>query len=432
MLILFLSIRNLILRHKRHVLIALSILVVSSLITLITGTLYGSLESIKVKAGRYFAGTSSITGYMDLIPFIREPKNIIQILSDTILPIRTIAARTVYYYDDAVLFFNGQTIRQRKLIGIDFSAEGREFNTLAFQEGGWESLATDNGKDGILISTIASRILGCRIGDDLTLSLKTNSGQFNTARLIVQGIFDETSLFGFVAYMRQEDLNHLITPNGDYATDIAVYAKEGIDGERFTEDIRRELSFHFDVFPHIHSREERDIILFTSGMNYEKYAVLSQNAQLAEIKQLLDALQAVTYFTLTIFIVIVMVGILNSYRVLVHVRTKEIGTLRAMGMERNQVRKLFLTEAAILAFISSFVGLLLGVLLFRLLSLVDLSFIPASGLFLEKGRIRFLLNPVILLVNISVIVASAVVAAWGPSTHAARIEPAEALRSTGC
>ena len=424
-----LALRNLILLRERHSLIALSILLISSLITLITGTLYGSLEAVKIKAGRYFAGTAAITGYEKMVHKISEPEALIKVLGDAKLPIRTASARSSSYNENALLFFNGETIRQRKLIGIDFFTEGAEFRTLAFREGGWESLSTPEGENGILISAPASRLLGCRVGDNITLSLTTDRGQYNSARLIVRGIFNETSLFGYVTYMRRVDLNRLLAREPGFATDIAVYAKDGINVERFAADIRGTLASRFDVFPLFSSREERDAALATNRIDGEKYVVLSQNAQLAEIKQLLDALRTVAYFTLAIFLVIVMVGILNTYRVLVHERTKEIGTLRAIGMGQIRVRALFLTEAALLALISSFAGLVFGILLFRLLALIDLSFIPAAGMFLERGHLRFSLNPLVMLLNLGVLVTAALLAAWGPSRHAARIEPAQALRS---
>lgn len=427
--VVFLAIRNLFLTRKRHALITLSILIISSLITLITGALYGSLEAIKIKAGRYFAGTASITGYLNQVPIIPRPERLINKLERSSLPIRTISARTVYYNGDAVLFFNGETVRQRKLIGIDFSTESAEFRTLALREGSWQSLTSEGGKNGILISVPASNLLGCRVGDEIALSLTTDTGQYTTARLIIQGIFDETSLFGFVAYMRRIDLNQLLTRNPGSATDIAVYAKKGIDGERFTEKVRNILAEHFDVLPRFQSREERLTAIYSSELGTEKISILSQNAQLVEIKQLMDALQTVTNITMAFFVAIIMVGILNTYRVLVFERIKEIGTLRTIGMSRIQVRALFLIEAAIMACTASILGLILGILLFRIISLFDFTFVPAAGLFLEQGRMRFELNLKTVLLNLGLMVSSALFAVWGPAQKAARIDPAEALRS---
>lgn len=425
----FLSIRSLYFQRKRYLFIALAMLLGYVLITLVAGVAYGSLESVKIKAGRYFSGNTSITGYTYARANIANPRQIIDSLLSSPLPIRTIASRTSYNNNDATLFFNGETIRQRKLIGVDFAMEGPEFAGLTFTKGSWATLASETGSNSILISKSAANILGCAVGDDLMLYLTTDTGQYNTARLIVRGIFNETSLFGYVAYMRRVDLNRLLLRNSDAATDIAVYANEGINVERFTENVRQELAKNYKVFPRLNSREERDKEL-AKGLNVEEtIAVLSQNAQLAQIKQFIDALLVITYFTLAIFIVIVMVGILNTYRVLIYERRKEIGTLRALGMGRGQVRLFFLIEAAFLSLISSFIGLIVGFLMLWLLTQLDLTFIPAAGMFLEGGHLRFSLDPRIAGANIAIMLCATVLAVWGPSGRASHVEPAEAMRS---
>ena len=425
---LYLAFRNLVLQCKRYSLVGIAVMTGFALITLIAGASAGALEAVKQKAGRYFSGNASITGYLGGWAIISDAETLVSTLKKSTLPIRTIAKRTGYNKSDATLFYNGESIRQRKLIGIDFLAEGSEFDGLSFTQGSWELLASDRGKNGILISVSAARILGCRVGDDVTLYITTDTGQYNTTRLIVKGIFNETSLFGYVAYMRRADLNNLLIRAPEASTDVAVYAKDGVDLERFAEDVRSELGKHFRVFPHLNSREERDAELAKGTNTEETLAVLSQNAQLAQIKQLLDALLAITYFTLALFIAIVMVGILNTYRVLVHERTREIGAMRAFGMQRVQVRLLFLTEAASLALVSSAVGLLVGLAALRLLSILDLSALPAAGMFLEAGHLRFRLDYRLILANGCLMVGAAVIAAWGPANRAAGIKPADAMR----
>jgi ABC-type lipoprotein release transport system permease subunit len=80
--------------------------------------------------------------------------------------------------------------------------------------------------------------------------------------------------------------------------------------------------------------------------------------------------------------------------------------------------------------ISSVLGLMLGISLFRLLSLINFSFIPAAGLFLEGGHLRFSLDPKTLVANVGLMLAAALFAAWGPSRQAAHIVPADALRNS--
>ena len=53
--------------------------------------------------------------------------------------------------------------------------------------------------------------------------------------------------------------------------------------------------------------------------------------------------------------------IYNSFAIAVSERRSEIGVLRAIGATRGQIRRLFLTESAVLGVVGSFLGLLAGI-----------------------------------------------------------------------
>ena len=79
----------------------IGILIGFTLVTLIYSISYGALETIKTKAARYFSGHISITGY----PILEDPEDVISIIKNSGLPIRTVAPRTIYYRENAALFF---------------------------------------------------------------------------------------------------------------------------------------------------------------------------------------------------------------------------------------------------------------------------------------------------------------------------------------
>jgi ABC-type lipoprotein release transport system permease subunit len=68
-----------------------------------------------------------------------------------------------------LVFFLTEKLSPAKLVGIDFAREGSEFAGLQFTQGGWESLAVDAGRDNILISVAAAKLLRCRVGDEVLL-----------------------------------------------------------------------------------------------------------------------------------------------------------------------------------------------------------------------------------------------------------------------
>ncbi|MQY77227.1 MAG: FtsX-like permease family protein [Spirochaeta sp.] len=58
-----------------------------------------------------------------------------------------------------------------------------------------------------------------------------------------------------------------------------------------------------------------------------------------------------------LLLVITMVGITNTFRMIMLERTREIGTMRALGMQRGSVRNIFLSEALFIAIGALYAGL---------------------------------------------------------------------------
>ena len=423
------AVRNLFLQRKRYALMALAVAVGFMLITVLTGLSYGALETIKTKAARYFSGHIIVYGFENTGMSIPDSKSYVNIINRSKLPLRTVSPRSVYYGKEVRLFFGGNYIRLLRVIGADFETEGKELSKLPFVEGGIEGLSGPDGKNGIIISTEASRLLGARLGDDVIIYVKTIEGQYNTENMIVKGIFDETNIFGYAAYMNREELNIIMDQPQDWATEIAVYAKEGSNIPLITERLRLEFAKTKDVFPTINTRHDfSEYRSGNRGNDKEVVAVMSVNAQLEQLKSLLDAFLLCTYFVLFIFLVIVMIGILNTYRVIVYERTREIGTMRAIGMQASDVKLIFLYEAAALAVIASAIGFGLGLVTFHFVGLFNLSKVTAAGMFTENGRLQYFIGFRSVALNLFFMMVAVIAAAYRPAKKASLMPPADALR----
>lgn len=423
------ALRNLFLQRKRYALMALAVAVGFMLITVLTGLSYGALETIKAKAARYFSGHIIVYGFENTGMSIPDPQSYVKIINKSRLPFRTVSPRSVYYGREVRLFFGGNYIRLLRVIGVDFETEGKELSKLPFVKGGIEGLSGPDGKNGIVISTEAARLLGARMGDDVIIYLRTTEGQYNTENMVVRGIFDETNIFGYAAYINREELNTIMDKEPGWASEIAVYAKEGSNIPLLTERLRVEFSKSKDVFPAIHTR--RDFSDYRSGNrknDKEVVAVMSVNAQLEQLKSLLDAFLVCTYFVLFVFLVIVMIGILNTYRVIVYERTREIGTMRAIGMQASDVKRIFLYEAAALALIASAFGFVLGLVTFHFVGLFDLSKVTAAGMFTENGALQYFIGLRSVVLNLLFMMVAVIAAAWRPAEQASKMPPAQALR----
>jgi putative ABC transport system permease protein len=110
------------------------------------------------------------------------------------------------------------------------------------------------------------------------------------------------------------------------------------------------------------------------------------------------------------------VGIFTIMTIAVRERTSEIGLLRALGAERDQVLALFLAEAVVLSFLGGLAGLAFGAGVAWLLG-ETVSQLPVSWSPLFVG----------LALGLSIVIG--LVAGILPALNAARLDPVEALRA---
>ena len=113
-----------------------------------------------------------------------------------------------------------------------------------------------------------------------------------------------------------------------------------------------------------------------------------------------------------ISLVVGAIVIANIMFVSVVERTKEIGVRRALGARRQDIRRQFLLEAALLAAVGGAIGVLIG----AGIALV------VSQVFPAQVKLSFIL------IGIGVATFTGLLAGWIPSSQAARLPPVEALR----
>jgi len=418
------SVRNLYLQRRRYALILAAISLGFALVVLMSSVSRSMQDALKDKASLYFAGHVSVIGYRGAVVGISDPERIIAAVRSAGIAARGISGRSVYYHTDAELFFGGESVRQRRMIGVDFGAEGGEFSRLSYASGGWEEMGSGGG---ILISESAARTTGARVGDDVTVFATTDAGQYTAMVFVVRGIFQESSLFGYVSYLSLADMNSLLGKKAGYNSEVAVFLKNPGRETAAANAIRRRLAGEFRVFPPYESKDELYAHLGESA-DSETIAVMGLQGYIAQIRQLLQAVLAVTYFVLAVFILIVAVAIMNTYRVIVNERTREIGTMRALGMQRPAVAYLFVVEAVTLVAVGSAIGFAAGSGLMGIASALDLGSLPGAGLFLEARRLRYVVDQRAALANFGVMLLVALAAVSGPVRRASRIAPSEALR----
>ena len=109
-------------------------------------------------------------------------------------------------------------------------------------------------------------------------------------------------------------------------------------------------------------------------------------------------------------------------------RTREIGTTRAIGMQKKDVRNEFILETLFLTFFSCLVGIIAGILVMQALSLITFDTSSALSMILKNKHLYFKLAPAGIIGNLILILAITGITAYFPAKRAANLSAVEALR----
>lgn len=144
--------------------------------------------------------------------------------------------------------------------------------------------------------------------------------------------------------------------------------------------------------------------------------------------QVLALFTAIFGFIAVVMGVIVLFTVTNTMSMTVVERTTEIGTLRAMGVQRGGVRSQFLTEGLLLGVIGATAGVLLAIVLAAVINGAGLHWTPPG--YSTPVPLRLLIGavPQLLAGAWIALVAMAALASLLPATRAARMEVVNALR----
>jgi len=184
---------------------------------------------------------------------------------------------------------------------------------------------------------------------------------------------------------------------------------------------------------------------FNTGDYKKKYQEISRNKwkgttidvstmyeTASDILKLEYVLKVITISAVLILFFIILLGVVNTLRMTIRERTREIGTVRAIGMQRADVRDMFILETFFLTLFSSAAGIIMGFTAMRLLSLISFN-LPDNpfGMLLVNGHLYFLPTFTGIAGNVLLIITIAVVTAWFPARRAANLSPAQALGHFG-
>ncbi len=318
------------------------------------------------------------------------------------------------------------------LSGVDVAAEpgfGRVIRPLA---GRLEDLAQPGTV--LLFQGQADR-LKVAVNDVITLSAPTARGVNNTADVRVAVIARNVGLLSaFSAFIQADTLRRLYGLSPTTTGAVHLYLRDPADAPAVAARLRAALAeggwrvMEPESQPYWMKLMQK---VPSEDWTGQKLDVTTWEDEMGQFKQFILGLRALTGLLVFVLMVVVVIGILNTLAIAVRERTREIGTLRAIGMHRRKVLWLFVLETGLLGVSGAAAGALVAALVAALLNAVGIRIPEGMQLFLMQERLSFLLQPVSVIGQVLFLAAVTVAASLLPARRAARLRPITAMHHVG-
>ncbi|WP_461370918.1 ABC transporter permease [Candidatus Darwinibacter acetoxidans] len=431
--------RNISRQKKRSFLLAGAIAFGMLVITIINALTGGLVANIRENFSHALGGHVFITGREfnergQIISKIRPDVRMDQLLEDNAGRIQAFTKRSQAL--PSLIFGSKQTMQL--VYGVDFHEEDKLLGSLAVLKGSLAEVLTD--EHAVILPQPAANRLGVDVGETILVKLETLTGQQNVGELRVVAFVEDQEQFGLsAAYVSRSYLNTLIGLGPEEYQMLNMFVTDLAFVEDFTRAFREGL-----LTPEEQQEEEEPTVSVTVGgvpidptprqetiTRWEgtRYRVMNINQIMEPVELMVGVLNRVGLVIFIILLLVTMVGITNTFRMILLERTREIGTMRAFGMHQKQVQHIFLWEAVLLGLTGCVAGLALSGLLIAVVGRWPLNVDPSLRFFLNHGRITFSLSAGSIVLNTALVVLTSLVAAYWPSRAAAKLSPIKALSS---
>jgi putative ABC transport system permease protein len=279
------------------------------------------------------------------------------------------------------------------------------------------------GKQGVMLSRQLARKAGLGVGSEFKFVYPTKYRGLHEVTLKVDAIYDSATALGTdVLFVNEERIHStyqsylpekrpdLLAEDDQLSTALATEWKL-LRRSKDSQELQLLL------------KEERKIKTAQSKIN-----VITMYEGASDILKLESALNLLTMFAVLVLFFIILIGVVNTLRMTIKERTREIGTMRAMGMQKRDVRNVFIMEVLFLTILSCGAGVLLGLLLQEILSQITFETTSGLSMILKDGHLFFKPSVTSILRNYLVIMLIAGITAYFPARRAAKLSAVEALR----
>jgi putative ABC transport system permease protein len=324
-----------------------------------------------------------------------------------------------------------QASMQVGIAGVDMAHEPRLPQVLKLKEGRLEDLA----KPGyVLIFESQAKKLKVKTGDSMVFSVLTDRGVNNTVDVRVAGVAEDMGLLtSWNVFLPQETLNRLDQTNASTTGAILIYLKNMRHIPRDMDLLRKALT---DNGYTVLDRDSKAFWMKMQEVNKEEWTgqkldITTWDDEISYVTWTLNAIDGLSFLLTSVLLVIIAVGIMNTLWIAISERTREIGTLRAIGMRRWRVMAMFLLEAFCLGALGTAAGAVLGGLWAVGMNALHIPVPQGVQFFTMSTTLKFALDPLRILGGMGAITLCCTLVSLIPSFKAARMRPVTAISHVG-
>ncbi|AEI65867.1 ABC transporter permease [Corallococcus macrosporus] len=315
--------------------------------------------------------------------------------------------------------------------GIDVRSEPGLRQVLQIRAGSLDALTEPNT---VLLFEKQAKKLDVRVGESVTLAAQTLRGASNTVDARVVAIAaDMGMLSDFGIFVPSDTLRSLYQFKADTTGALLLYLKDLDQVPVVHARLRQTLAAAGHT---VMDHDPRAFFMKFETVNREAWTgqrldITNWEDEISFITWTLTALNSLTGVLIFVLMVIIGVGIMNTLWIAIRERTREIGTLRAIGMQRTRVLLMFVFEALLLGLLGTLAGAAVGLTVCLAVNASAVHVPEVVAVFIMSDTLNLAVHASSILGAMAFITACTTAISLIPSFLAARLKPVTAMHHIG-
>lgn len=306
----------------------------------------------------------------------------------------------------ASAYVAGQALleHEKRVIGVAFRAvdanqEAKVNRISEYVKDGVFNFNKNGQRNTIVIGSELANYLGVTTGDTINLTVplaRNKTFPLEVVGIFNSGMYEYDMTLVFLDLSRAQEMFDL----GNKVSAVSMRIDDIWRAQELKRQLQREFGFYFNVRTWTELNQN-----FFSALKLEKFTM---------------------FVILTLIILVASLNIISTLVVLVTEKTKDIGILKALGVNKKEIARIFTLEGLLIGSIGTLLGLALGLALCLLLKKYQFIKLPTDIYYINHLPVYIQLQDVLAIVVSAMIISF--LATLYPAKIAANLEPVAALR----